>query len=142
MPMKRKNSKDILDYNASDLTQTWCDEYRKKYKEPYKLLQSDIGKIHRLAEIYGNYEMMLCIKKSIEDGDRSIGYFESKITKYISDSDYAKYYYIIESRGTKVMKNLLVELSVLEARFLPSAVSQSRMEEIILEFDEFINVKS
>ena len=139
--MKKKNNKDILEYNAPDLAQVWCDLYKEKHKEPYKLLQSDLGKMKRMSDIYGNYEMMLSIKKSIDDGDITVGYFESKIDRYLSNSDYVKYHYYIENCNSKEMKKLLTELYVLESRLLPSATSQARIDEIIGKFDDSISNK-
>ena len=137
-PRKLNKNKDVLDFSASDLAQEWCDVFREKNKENYKLISSDIGKMSYLSDLYGNYEVLLAIERSVNNGDSSISYFSDKIHKYLTNSDYVKYHCLIERCHSKPMKFLLLELYVLEARMIPTAESQSRIDEIIGIFDEFI----
>ena len=126
---------------APDLTQIWCDLFREAHQKNYPLKLSDSGIIRNLSDMYGNYELLLCMEKGIANGDSNITYLASNMERYFSGSEYVKYYYLIEKYGTKDMKELLMELSVLESRLLPTASSQNRIDEIIEEFDKILDNK-
>lgn len=131
-------------YTSKDLFKYWSDTYKTKHRVNYSHREFGGMELNRLKEIlerHGVYATLLAIKKGIEDGQRSVRFFYENIDRYILETNYAKYLFVIRNFGPPELKALLVELGVLETKWTPSVRSKKRLEEIVQKFDDWCEIK-
>ena len=85
-------------------------------------------------------------KKLFIFSNESISFKEDKffcdnIDKYIVETNYAKYLFLIKNFAPPELKALLVELGVLETKWTQNVRTQKRLVEIVAKFDDWCEIK-
>ena len=141
MVANKNSKKDIEKYTSRDIFKIWQDSYRLKRNEQYRVKMHEVALLDKLLQMYGIYEVLLCIDRSMDNMDYNIQYFYDNFDRYVTGSDYVKYHYLIKKHGTKALKHDLLRLEVLESRLLPSTIAMQKIDEIIQRFEIFLTPK-
>ena len=131
-------------YTSKDIFTYWVDLYKIKHKQTYSHREfggTELGRLKEVLELYGIYTLLLAMKKGIDAGEHSIRFFCENITRYVVDTDYAKYVFIIKNFGTKELKELLLELTVLETKWTQNVRTKRRIAEIVQKFSDWCEIK-
>lgn len=131
-------------YTSKDLFNYWSEVYKIKHGVSYSHREfggTELSRLKEALETHGVYAVLLAIKKGIKDGQRSIRFFCENINRYIVDTNYAKYLFLIKTCGSLELKALLVELGVLETKWSQNNRSKKRLAEIVQKFDDWCEIK-
>ena len=131
-------------YTSKDLFAYWSETYKAKHKVKYSHREfggTEFSRLKDALEKYGIYALLLGIKKGIDSGERSIRFFCDNIDKYIVETNYAKYLFLIKNFAPPELKALLVELGVLETKWTQNVRTQKRVVEIVAKFDDWCEIK-
>jgi hypothetical protein len=131
-------------YTSKDLFTYWVDTYKAKHNVKYSHREfggTELSRFKDALEKYGIYALLLGIKKGIDSGERSVRFFCENIDKYIVETNYAKYIFLIKKFAPPELKDLLVELGVLETKWTQNVRTQKRLVEIVEKFDDWCEIK-
>ncbi len=132
-------------FTSQDLLNFWRVKYEKVYGLEYTTRSFgglELKCLKELLQWRDIYAVLLGIQVGLEEGENSIRYFCDNIDKYIIDSEYSKYYFLIGEYGEEKEKQLLVDLGVLETKWLPSSKTFTDIKAIIDKFDIWLEFKN
>ena len=142
---KSKINNDVEKWNSKDLLDYWKSKYKEVFGEEYSqygFVGNSMKALKELLEEYDIYSIILAVDVCLEQDEcRQIEYFAKDIDKYLVQTNYARYHYLIGKLGTDEFKNDLLSLAVLENSLLPTAKSERKIRELIERFDEFLVTK-
>lgn len=131
-------------YTSRDLFKYWADVYKTKHNVDYSHQEfggSELSRLKDALEKYGVYAILLAIKKGIDDGQRSVRFFCENIDRYVLETNYAKYLFLIRNFGPPELKTLLVEVGVLETKWIQNNRTKKRLAGIVQKFDDWCEIK-
>ena len=145
MALSAKKKKSFAEYNCVDVLSVWNKRYLDIFGEYYSTSQFigyDQNMLKELLEGYGIYDILLAIDSALQNGCSNIKYFYDAVEKYLPNSKYSKYYYLIEKYGTKDLQKELIDLSVLESKWSPSSNTMDMIDRIVDKFETFLQAKN
>ena len=128
--------------NAIELHQTWKRKFKQVFHEEYSVhgfIGNETHSIKQLQTRYDDYSLLLAMETALSSyGVSSIRQFCESIEKYVPDTKYSKYVYLVRQFGKEKEKALLQELLFLETKWLIRAEDISAESQIINELEKWI----
>jgi hypothetical protein len=136
--------KDPEKFNSRDLLNYWYASYAKNsLRGDSYSHRSFIGKelslFKQAQERHDNFAILYAIDQCLRDHDISIEYFLQKIDQYVPSTRYPKLYFLVSKFGDVEMKTKLLELSVLESSWYPSAHVVQQIDSVVEEINTWID---
>ena len=130
----RKSKTKLPDkYTSKDLFTYWGECYEKYFSTPYNPRGFVGHELQRLKEAlvsYDVYAILLAIEFGVLNGESSLVYFLSRLEDYIPSTEYPKLHYWIRKRGESEQKSLLLDLTLLESRWIPYPLDNRKKQEL------------
>ena len=128
-------------YTSRDLMQFWYKEYEALNGSQYAHRQFggfELKSFKELLEDYNIYALLLAIREGIQNGESTVKYFSQNIERYLPDTVYPKYFFLIKELAPRELKTQLLDLSMLETKWFPSAKTIQDIQTIIDTFDDWM----
>lgn len=128
-------------YTSRDIMNYWYQKYEECHGEQYShetFGGKELKYFKELLEDYDIYSVLLALENGLKNGETSIRFICGDIEKYLPDTHFPKYHYLIRKYAGAKLKDKLFDLTVLETKSLQSADIVLEIKAIINEFDEWL----
>lgn len=132
-------------FTSKDLYNHWCYKYEKAHGQEYtpkSFIGFELKCLKEILQWRDVYAILLAMATGLENGENSIRYFCENIDKYVFESEYSKYYYLIGEYGGQKEKQQLSNLAVLETKWLPTPKTFKSIKAITDRLDMWIEFKN
>ena len=142
--MKKLNGKKYKDYTATDLRNFWCAEYQKKFGQDYQphgYGGNELKALKELLEVNDVYDILTGMKRSFRSRDKqSIANFVEDFESYLPR--FGKIEFFVGEQGKQLEKQKLLELIMLDSKWLPDVEDDQQKRKLIEWFEEWIERKN
>ena len=120
-------------YTSKDLFDYWGECYEKFFLTSYNprgFVGHELQKLKDSLALYDVYSVLLAIEAGVLNGESSLVYFISRLEEYIPTTEYPKLHYWIRKKGESEQKTMLLDLTLLESRWIPDPLDNQKKQEI------------
>lgn len=132
--------------NALELHQIWKKKFKQTFNEDYSVHGFIGNETHFLKQLqirYDDYSLLLAMETAMSSyGVPSVRQFCESIDKYVPDTKYSKYVYLVRQFGKEKEKALLQELLFLENKWLIRAEDIAAESQIVNELEKWLEESS
>ncbi len=135
MPKAERKSKAKFPdkYTAKDTYDYWGECYKKYFLTSYNprgFVGHELQQLKEALALYDIYAVLLAIESGVLNGESSLVYFLSRLEDYIPSTEYPKLNYWVRKKGGGEQKSLLLDLTLLESRWIPDPLDNSKKQEL------------
>ena len=130
---RRSKAKSPEKYTSKDLFNYWGECYEKYFSTSYNprgFIGHELQQLKELLDSYDVYAVLLAIESGVLNGESSLVYFISRLEDYIPSTEYPKLHYWVRQKGESEQKSLLLDLTLLEARWIPDPMDNRKKQEL------------
>lgn len=120
-------------YTAKDVYDYWGECYSKYALTDYNprgFIGHELQQLKEALALYDIYAVLLAVESGVLNGESSLVYFISRLEEYIPSTEYPKLHYWIRKKGESTQKSLLLDLTLLESRWIPDPMDNRKKQEI------------
>jgi len=126
-------SKDVFDY--------WGECYENYFSTPYNphgFVGLELQKLRETLVFYDIYAVLLAIESGTLNGESSLVYFLSRLEDYLPSTEYPQLHYWVRKKGGAEQKSLLLDLTLLESRWIPDPLDNSKKQELFTSLNSWV----
>ena len=130
---RKSKAKSPDKYTSRDVFDYWGECYEKYFSTPYNphgFVGHELQQLKESLAFYDIYAVLLAIEFGVLNGESSLVYFLSRLEDYIPSTEYPKLHYWIRKKGGEEQKSLLLDLTLLESRWIPDPMDARKKQEL------------
>ena len=131
--VRKTKSKLPEKYTAKDVYDYWGECYSKYSSTDYNprgFIGHELQQLKEALALYDIYAVLLAVESGVLNGESSLVYFLSRLDEYIPSTEYPKLHYWVRKKGESDQKSLLLDLTLLEARWIPDPMDNRKKQEL------------
>ena len=135
--------KTLEKFTAKDLYNFWCDEYYGVHGEVYSasgFIGHDLSLLKGLLEVHDIYEILNAIRLAVVEKGIVISSLSNNFDFYSPNTNYHNLLFYVGEKGGEYEKGLLVQISVIENKWFPAAQDIVKMNKMVQELNEWIEI--
>jgi len=120
-------------YTSRDVFNYWGECYEQYFSTSYNprgFVGHELQQLKEALAFYDIYAVLLAIEFGVLNGESSLVYFLSRLEDYIPSTEYPKLHYWIRKKGGEEQKSLLLDLTLLESRWIPDPLDNRKKQEL------------
>jgi|TARA_R110000824_G_scaffold147237_2_gene316678 hypothetical protein len=132
-PPEKYIAKDVYDYWGECYSNYALTDYN-----PRGFIGHELQQLKEALALYDIYAVLLAVESGVLNGETSLVYFLSRLDEYIPSTEYPKLHYWIRQQGEAEQKSVLLDLTLLESRWIPDPMDNRRKQELAESLNSWV----